>query len=166
MRGHWERRYPPLALAAVSAVALAIVLVAQFGFALEPCHLCTLQRMPHLFALVVASMAAVEARDNRVMALLLGVLAAIYATDAGIAFFHVGVERHWWESACAGGDSLAKSATGLLSQLNQGQPAPACDSVPFELFGVSIAGMNLIVSAILAVFSARAARQAWRRTWR
>jgi len=161
-----ERRFPPLFLAAISAAALAVVLIAQFGFGLQPCHLCTLQRMPYLFAFVVAAMAAADTRDSRNTGFLLALLAAIYATNAGIAFFHVGVERHWWESACAGGDSLAKSATGLLSQLNQGQPAPACDSVPFELFGVSIAGMNLIVSAILAVFSARAARQAWRRTGR
>ena len=82
------------------------------------------------------------------------ILAALaFATNAGFAFFHVGVEAHWWESACAGGESLAKSAGGLLAKLKAGKPEPACDSVPFALFGVSIAGMNLIGSLVLAAFA-------------
>jgi len=155
-------REASLLLALVAAAALGAALVAQFGFGLEPCHLCTIQRMPYAFAFLFALGAAVERGESRQRAFLLGLAASCFAANAGFAFFHVGVEQHWWESACSGGESLSNSAGGLLAKLAQGKAAPQCDSVPFELFGVSIAGMNVIGSAILAVLATRAARRTWR----
>jgi len=152
-------RLGPLAIFAACVAALGAALVAQFGFGLEPCHLCTLQRLPYAFAALVL---ALPATDGRMRAMLLGLCAAIFLAGAGLALFHVGVEAHWWESACSGGEKLATSASGLLAKLSAGKAAPQCDSVPFELFGVSIAGMNLIASPILALFSVWAARRAWR----
>jgi len=154
-------RAPALLLLAAAAGALGAALIAQFGFGLEPCHLCTLQRIPYAFAAIVAALAAIEA-DHRGRAMLLGLCGATFATGAGLAVFHVGVEAHWWESACSGGEKLADSASGLLAKLSAGKAAPQCDSVPFALFGVSIAGMNLIASLILALVSAQATRRAWR----
>ena len=162
MKPFWRERHPPLLLLAASAAALGVALIAQFGFGLEPCHLCTIQRMPYLFAILVAAMASTEVHHDRGRAFLLGFLAAIFAANIGIAFFHVGVESHWWESACSGGETLSTSAGGLLAKLALGKPPPACDSVPFALFGVSIAGMNLIGSAALAGYAGWAARRAWR----
>lgn len=152
-------RFDLMAIFTACAVALGAALIAQYGFGLEPCHLCTLQRMPYAFAALVT---ALTAYDGRMRAMLLGLCAAIFVTGAGLAFFHVGVEAHWWESACSGAEKLADSASGLLAKLAAGKAAPQCDSVPFELFGVSIAGMNVIASLILAAFAAWAARRAWR----
>ena len=144
--------------------ALGAALIAQFGFGLEPCHLCTLQRLPFAFAAFVAILASVEGRDERLRAMLLAVVALTYATNAGIAFYHSGVEWHWWESACSGAQVLSGNAGGLLAKLKQGPEAPACDMVPFALFGVlSFAGMNLIFSPVLAAFAAWFAREARRR---
>jgi disulfide bond formation protein DsbB len=154
-------RLPPIVLLLASIAALAAALVAQFGFGLEPCHLCTLQRIPYAFAILVALAAGLEG-DRRQRALLLGVCALIFATNLGLAFFHIGVERHWWESACAGGEGLSQSAGGLLAKLKAGKAAPACDSVPFRLFGISLAGLNLILSLVLTVYAAWAARRALR----
>ena len=141
-------------------LALGAALVAQFGFGLEPCHLCTLQRMPYAFA---AFLMLLTGGGGRMRALMLGLAAAIFLVGAGLGFFHIGVEQHWWESACAGGETLSKSAGRLLAKLAQGKAEPACDSVAFELFGVSMAGMNLILSLALAGFAAFAARRHWRR---
>src|SRR5262245_50727050 len=134
-------RLPPALLLLASIGAIAAVLIAQFGFGLEPCHLCTLQRIPYAFGILVALAALGESRDDRLRAVLLGVCALIFATGIGLAFFHIGVEQHWWESSCAGGESLSKSAGGLLAKLKAGKPPPACDSVPFEIFGISLAGL-------------------------
>jgi len=153
-------RLYPLLLAAASAAVLGAALVAQFGFGFEPCHLCILQRIPYGFAAVFAMLAALET-DRRLRALLLGACALAFFTDAGLAFYHVGVEKHWWESACSGSESLAKSASGLLAKLAQGKAAPACDSVPFALFGFSMAFMNLIAALALAQLAAFWAFFAW-----
>ncbi len=156
-----HRRFDPLLLLLACLAALAAALVAQYGFGLEPCHLCTLQRIPYAFAILFALAALAEGGNARQRALLLGLVALATGTDAALAFFHVGVEQHWWESACAGGESLSSSAGGLLAKLKQGKPAPACDSVPFALFGVSLAGLNLILSLVLTAYAAQATRRAW-----
>jgi len=156
-------RRPSLLLILVSAASLAGALTAQFGFGMQPCHLCLLQRIPYGCAIVLAAIAAADGGDLRLRALLLGVCAAVFATNAGIAFYHVGVEQHWWESSCAGGAArLATDAGGLLAKLKQGPAAPACDMIPFSIFGLSFAGMNLIASLVLACFAAWSARRAWR----
>lgn len=152
-------RLSPAILLLASAAALGAALIAQFGFGLEPCHLCTIQRVPYAFAFLFALAGCLEGRDRRQRALLLMLAALAFATNAGFAFFHVGVEAHWWESSCAGGESLAKTAGGLLAKLKAGKAEPACDSVPFALFGISIAGMNLIGSLVLAAFAGLAARR-------
>ena len=154
-------RLPPLLLLFASIAALGAALIAQFGFEMEPCHLCTLQRLPHAFAILVALAALLEARDGRQRGVLLAILALIAASGAGLAFFHVGVEQHWWESACAEAEKLSSNAGGLLARLKAGKPAAACDSVPFELFGLSLAGLNLLLSLALTAYAALAARRAF-----
>ncbi len=154
------RRDPMLVLAAC-IVALGSVLIAQFGFGLRPCHLCTLQRLPWGAALPFALLALVERVDARFRALLLALCAVAFLVGAGLAFYHVGVEHRWWESSCSGGGGLANSASSLLARLQSGPAAVPCDSVSFALFGLSFAAMNLIASLVLAGFAARAARRAW-----
>ncbi|HEY1722670.1 MAG TPA: disulfide bond formation protein B [Magnetospirillaceae bacterium] len=157
-------RLPPILLLLASAAALAAVLIAQFGFGLEPCHLCTLQRVPYAFGLLVALAASLEGRDQRQRGMLLSVCALIFATNLGLAFFHIGVEQHWWESACAEAQKLSSNAGGLLARLKAGKAEPACDSVPFQIFGISLAGLNLIFSLVLTVYAALAARRTFQQS--
>jgi disulfide bond formation protein DsbB len=156
-------RFAPLLLLLAPIGALAGALVAQFGFGMEPCHLCTLQRLPFAAAIIFAVLALIERRDRHWRGFLLGFVALIFAVNGGIAFFHVGVEAHWWESACAEAQPLSDNASGLLAKLAGGPAPPACDMVPFALFGVlSFAGMNLIASPLCALFAAWAAGRTWR----
>ena len=103
-------------------------------------------------------MALIEPRPPRLALLLAGLCALTFMVGAGFALFHVGVERHWWQSACAGGGTLAKSPAELLAQLQSGpQPVP-CDAVTASLFGFSLASYNILASLALAAFSAYWAR--------
>ena len=152
-------RFDVFVLFVFSAGALGAALVAQYGFDLAPCHLCTLQRMPYGFVLLLTLLVGPDPRQR---ALRLSLAALTFSVGAGLGFFHIGVEHHWWESACSGAEALSNNAGGLLAKLAKGGAEPACDSVPFELFGVSLAGMNLILSTLLALYAAVAARRAWR----
>ena len=67
--------------------------------------------------------------------------------------FHVGVEQGWWEGllqcsvyTLAGVDA----ADFLNTEINVGAPA-ACDKVAWSMFGISMAGWNVILSALLAM---------------
>jgi disulfide bond formation protein DsbB len=94
-------------------------------------------------------------------ALLLGLGSVIFLVGGGLALFHVGVEQHWWAgpAACSGGVGGAKSVEDLISALSRPINIPSCDQVAWSLFGVSMAGYNVLASLVLAGFSGLAA---WR----
>ena len=81
------------------------------------------------------------------------------AADAAIAFYHVGVEEGWYEglAACAAGGGTPATVDALRAQLLDAPPPPRCDEVAWSLFGVSMAGYNMMYAASLAGFSLAAA---------
>jgi len=144
----------PAAIAAVSASALLIALASQYWGGLLPCELCINQRWAHGAVIALGAAAAIGAVAGRYrfaagFTLLAG-LAALAGT--GIALFHVGVEQHWWQgpSACTGSINAQASLEELRRQI-EAAPMVRCDEVAFTLFGLSMAGMNVLLSAALAV---------------
>jgi disulfide bond formation protein DsbB len=142
-----------LALLAACALALATAYVAQYGGGLEPCPLCLYQRAPYAVAGLAAA-AALIARDvPRQVAPLFALAALAFLANVGLAFYHVGVESHWWASAvCAGEAPAIATVEDLRKALAEPPPKP-CDAVDWTLFGVSMAGYNMVVSAGLASFA-------------
>lgn len=149
---------PARFLVALAGAGSAAVLAGAFAFqyigGMAPCALCLWQRWPH--AAAVALMAVALLVPNRWL-MVLGALAAL--TTAGIGGFHVGVEQGWWEglSSCTGGSISGISVDDLLNP-DAAVAAPVrCDEVPWSLFGISIAGWNVITSLGLAGLWALAA---------
>ena len=150
---------------AASVAALAGAFYAQYVAGLEPCPLCLYQRYPYGATIVLGGLAVTTAGRGRWPALFLALAAVVLAGEAGLAAYHVGVEQGWFEglAACAGaaGETPATLAE-LKAQLLVALP-PRCDVVPWSLFGVSMAGYNVIYAAVLAVIGGAAARLALRR---
>jgi disulfide bond formation protein DsbB len=134
---------------AASVVVLGTALLSQYVGGLFPCELCLLQRWPWWMAIALTLLAWLfGARlDLRVVA---WALALVFLISAVLAFYHVGVEQHWFAgpSACTAARNNATSVEELRRQLLAQQPV-LCDQVQWSLFGVSLAGMNLIASLIL-----------------
>jgi disulfide bond formation protein DsbB len=144
-----------------SAAALAAALVAQYFFDLQPCTLCLYQRMPYVATAFLAMLAMVRRLPARFMTSLLGLCAVIYAVNAGIAFFHVGVEQHWWQglASCSGGKGGAHSVEDLKALLAGPIKIASCDQIAWSLFGISMAGYNVPASIGLALFAGWAANR-------
>lgn len=150
----------------VSAILLAGSLAALGGALIfqhagyPPCPLCIYQRIPYVatlaFSLVALSVAlhrpTAEGVGKWGFVALIGLCAAAFAIGAGLAGFHVGVEQGWWKgtAACVG---TAGQATTLeeLREAIMNAPLVRCDEAPWQVLGVSIAGLNLIAS--LALFA-------------
>ena len=83
-------------------------------------------------------------------------IAALLLLDAGIAGYHVGVEQGWWTGTaeCTGPAGEAKTLEELKAQI-MATPVTRCDEVAFSLFGISMAGYNLLFCLVLAGFAAR-----------
>ena len=147
---------PRVALALIALVsfgALATALVAQYGFDLQPCVLCVYQRVPYAAALALGLLGLLVTRPPALPRLLVLGAGLAFLIGAGIAGFHVGVEQKWWAGTASCSTpviDLNLSMEELQRQLDQASSFAACDEVPWSLFGISMAGYNLILSLVLA----------------
>ncbi len=136
-----------IALAGAGSLAL---LLGAFGFQylgdMAPCKLCYWQRWPHAAAMVIAVPAIWFGARALIM---LGALAAL--SSAVIGAYHTGVERGWWEgpTTCTSGPIGGLSSEDLMAQI-MAAPLVRCDEVPWEMFTLSMASWNAIISLGLA----------------
>jgi disulfide bond formation protein DsbB len=153
-----SQRVRALWIAAASVAILAAVWIFQF-FCYAPCELCLTQRYAFYGAVPLALLTALISRSAHGLARAgFGLLALAFAANASLAAYHVGVEYHWWQgpTACTGGpgsfdvNDLAKALDSVK--------VVRCDEVQLRIAGLSLAGWNVLASAVLAAYAAVAAR--------
>lgn len=143
----------------LAAGGSAALVLGAWGFqhigGLSPCAMCIWQRYPHAAAVVIGALALML--PNLRPLPLAGALAALIT--AGIGLFHAGVEQGWWEgpSTCTSGDIGGLSAEELMNQI-MAAPLVRCDEIPWDMFGLSMAGWNAALSAVLVLL--------WLAAWR
>jgi disulfide bond formation protein DsbB len=156
----------PALIALVSATALASAMASEIWGGLQPCILCYYQRYAYWAALAIglAGVAAARFPGTRRPLVLLGGLA--FLTGAAIAAFHVGVEQHWWRGtdACHAPTFDPEMSIEDMRKMLMEQPIVTCDSIPWSLFGISMAGYNVLASLIFAGASFWAAARLSKRT--
>lgn len=135
------------------------VLLGAFAFqhlgGVAPCELCLLQRWPHGAAVLIGLGALVWPLRGLAFA---GAVAAL--ATAGLAVYHSGVERRWWEgpSTCTSGGTTGISAEDLLNRI-LATPVVRCDEISWDILGLSLANLNVAISAGLAMIWIAAARR-------
>jgi disulfide bond formation protein DsbB len=108
-----------------------------------------LQRWPWGAAIVISFIAMmVGSRPALPWVALL--LAAVFLIGSALAFYHVGVEQHWFAgpTACTTPATAAATVEQLKAQLLHQQPV-RCDEPAWTLWGVSLASWNLLASVIM-----------------
>ena len=148
-------------LFAVSLGSLFFAFVMEYGFGLQPCILCLLQRAPYVGTAVLSLAAWVWTPYRRQSVVLLGLCAAVSLAGMGLAVFHSGVELHWWTgtSGCAVEPLLGTSADEMREALLR-TVAPRCDQISWTFLGLSMTNYNVGFSLALAFFAAAAAAKA------
>ena len=138
----------------ISALALGMALIAQYVYGLQPCVLCVFQRWPFVIVIVLAAFGIYGAgKFKNVIPITLSLTTLTFAANAVIAFYHTGVERHWWKSfleGCAVPD-MKGNITDVLAQI-QAAPVVRCDEIPWTdpVFGLSMANYNVALCLVLA----------------
>ncbi len=153
-----DRRRLAAALFVAAAAPLVIALASQYWGGLQPCELCLYQRVPFVAVTVLGALALLKPALLRPV---LWVAAAAFGTGAVIAAYHVGVEQHWWESFLPGCGASATSGAQSIEELRAmllETPPVRCDEVAWSLFGVSMAGYNVLYSLAAAALVVAAAR--------
>ena len=132
---------------AVPLVLLKGAYIAQYVFGLYPCEMCWWQRYAHFAALALAALGLVTRK------LALSWLAVVaLGVAALLGGFHAGVEYHWWEGVTACASTAATGGDPLEAIMNA--PIVRCDTAPWTLLGISLAGFNFLISGIGALVAA------------
>ncbi len=143
-------------LAGLGSLGLLIgALLFQYVGDMAPCKMCYWQRYPHVGAIVIAGIILITGIG---VFAVLGLLSALIT--AGIGGFHAGVEQRWWEGpqSCTSTSIDNLSTEELLAQI-MSAPMVRCDEIPWQMFGLSMAGWNMVVSICLAVLWTIAIKQ-------
>lgn len=144
-----------LSFALLSALILGFVFVGQYGFDMHPCKLCLMQRWPYGLALVLGVVLFFMHGNKNIGMLLLGLLALVFLFNAGLAFFHLGVEYHWWTFAsdCTANAIKPKATVDELLAALRAAPTVRCDERTPFLFGMTMAFYNVLVCLGLAALA-------------
>ena len=150
----------PALIVAVSLGAFAAALASQHWGDLQPCVLCFYQRYAYLGAAAFGLLGLIAGPRIRARRAAVALAGLAFLTGAAIAAFHVGVEQLWWRgtSECHAPAFDPNASIADLRKQLLGTKFVPCDEVPWSLFGVSMAGYNVLASLGLALASVWAAR--------
>src|SRR5256885_3492789 len=132
-----------------SAVVLGTALLSEYWGGLAPCELCLAQRWPWAAAIVI-SLIVLLVGERAPLSWVALVFAVVFAIGVVLAFYHVGVEQHWFAgpTACTASSGGAMTLDQMKQQILGTAPV-LCDRPAWTLFGISLAGWNLLASLIM-----------------
>ncbi len=138
------------ALVLLATLGSAALMLGALGFQyignMPPCHLCMLQRYPHIVAIIIGLIALLI--PWRVLPFA-GALATL--TTAGIGIYHTGVERGFWlgPTSCTSNMQVGGlSSNDLLNQI-MAAPVVRCDEPAWIFLHLSMASWNVVFSLVL-----------------
>ena len=148
-----------LVSAVAFSIAFATILLAhifeRFGYA--PCPLCLQERYAYYFGVPATVVAFFAARaESFTLARVLLVLAGLaFLINAGVGVYHSGVEWKWWEgpTTCSGGTAVEWGQGGVAGAIEHPQVV-SCSEASWRMLGLSFAGWNAVISALLAAIAA------------
>lgn len=153
------QRPKPLLAASLILAAAVFGLAGAWTFqwlGYEPCELCLKERVAFYAALPIAAAAILLARNARpaYARAALALLAAIFAANAALAFYHAGVEWKFWAGPpdCTGDFVKPLSMEDFRRQLQHVHVA-RCDEPALRLFGLSLAFWDFVVSSVLGALA-------------
>lgn len=131
----------------LSATAIGVAQYFEHVLNYQPCALCYEERIPYYVLIFVSILALVTNKFiGKPLILAIGVLMFFLMLYGA---YHAGIEWQFWAgpTSCTGGGSEVSGAD-LLALLNDIKVVP-CDFANWRLFGVSFAGYNALVSALI-----------------
>jgi disulfide bond formation protein DsbB len=165
LRMSWSARVrsDPAAVAALAIFGLSAATILgawyfQYVLKLPPCPLCLEERIPYHVVVPLALLMAIAAlaqAPQKLLAVGFVVIIAAVLCGAALGTYHAGVEWHFWAGPtdCSGPITDFKAGGSILGQLNSIHVV-RCDEAAWRLFGISLAGYNVLISLVLAALAA------------
>ena len=134
-----------------SLLAILFALYVEHILQYKACKLCLYQRMPYLLAIFISFIGYNYSKNNKILILII----IIFSISFLISGYHYGIENNIFEefSGCSNNTLGITNKTELLKSLNNN--IPSCKDVNFKLFGMSLAGINFLLSLLIVIYSLR-----------
>ena len=135
-----------IVLAIIYSSILVSAYFIQYVLNVPPCQLCYYQRYPYYFATIVIILAFFKKINLKQVFILLLFTSFV---SASLSFYHIGIEQSFFDElgSCTS-DNKSNNTENLLKEL-QKQPVISCKNISFQIFGLSLATINFILSIIL-----------------
>ena len=134
-----------------SLLAIFFALYIEYFLGYKPCKLCLYQRLPYIAAIFISFIGYNFFKVNKVLILII----IIFLVSVLISGYHYGIENSIFEefSGCSSNSLEIIDKTELLKSLNEN--VVSCKDVNFKLLGISLAGINLLFSLLIVIYSLR-----------
>ena len=134
-----------------SLLAIFFALYVEHVLGYKPCKLCLYQRIPYIVSIFISFVGYNYFKNDKILILIV----VIFSISVLISGYHYGIENNIFEefSGCTAGTLEIIDKSELLKSLNDN--VSSCKDVNFKLFGISLAGINLLLSLFIVVYSLR-----------
>ena len=134
-----------------SLLAIFFALYIEYILGYEACKLCLYQRIPFLVAIFVSFIGYNYSKNDKILILII----IIFSISFFISGYHYGIENNIFDefSGCVNNSLNITNKAELLKSLNNN--IPSCKDVNFKLFGISLAGINFLLSLLIVIYSLR-----------
>ena len=140
-----------LVILGYSIFAIIYALYVEYYLNYQPCKLCLYQRVPFILAIFVSFVGFNFPKKDEILILLI----TTFGFGVIISGYHFGIENNIFEEfkGCSNNSLNITDKVDLLKSLNQ--TLPSCKDISFTLFGISLAGLNLLSSLLILIYSVR-----------
>ena len=148
-----DKKYFLSGILIFSILSLSAAYFIQYVLGHKPCNLCLIERIPYLVSIIIISLTFAINKFKKLIFLTVGLF---FIFGAMISFYHYGIEQGFFSESliCTlGNGTTATSTQDLLKQLEKN--TISCKNVTFEVFGISLAGINFIISLTVAFLTLR-----------
>jgi disulfide bond formation protein DsbB len=144
---------------AVATIAAAWFFQLVLGYI--PCKLCLQQRIPYYVGIplaIVALIVLARGASVKIAKLALIALMFVFLVSAALGVYHAGVEWGFWlgPNDCGGTIASGPAKVGDLLGAIESSKVVSCTHASWRLFGLSMAGWNAVMSAVIAGISCTA----------
>jgi len=134
-----------------SLLAIFFALYVENILGYKACKLCLYQRIPFLVAIFFSFIGYNYSKNDKILIFII----IIFSTSFFISGYHYGIENNIFDefSGCVNNSLNITNKAELLKSLNNN--IPSCKDVNFKLFGISLAGINFLLSLLIVIYSLR-----------
>ena len=132
----------------ISLISILSALFIEHFLGHQPCNLCLMQRIPYGLSIILIFLNYFLKKDQKFIVML---LALIFSFSFVISFYHFGIEQGFFDESfvCKLGQNKAfDNPEDLLKSLKK--TSISCQEVTFRIFGLSLATINIFVSALIS----------------